>query len=161
MPPTLPNPDTVTLAPVDPADPHAVWCLAQYYGELDRRFEHGFTADPETPGSLASLRPPQGIFLIALQNGQPVGCVALRAETPRMAEVKRLWVAPAARGLGLAGRLMRAIEDRARALGLTHLHLDTNRTLTTAVAFYRARGWAEVARYNDNPYADYWFEKRL
>ncbi|MBI1171665.1 GNAT family N-acetyltransferase [bacterium] len=157
----LPNADAITLHEVDPADPRAVWCLTQYYAELDASFPTGFAADPETPASLAALRPPQGLFLIALHGAQAVGCVALRAETAEMAEVKRLWVAPDARGLGLAGRLMQRVEDHARSLGLKRLHLDTNGSLTTAIAFYRARGWADVARYNDNPYAEFWFEKPL
>ncbi|NJM84082.1 MAG: GNAT family N-acetyltransferase, partial [Tabrizicola sp.] len=76
-------------------------------------------------------------------------------------EVKRLWVARAARGAGLATHLMTAIEDQARRLGMTSLVLDTSRYLPRAVAFYRRHGWAEIARYNDNPYAHHWFGKTI
>lgn len=154
-------PQAVTLHPVDPTDPRAVWCLAQYYAELAARFRGGFDPGPETPESLATLRPPNGLFLLALQSSQPLGCVALRAEDATIAEVKRLWISPNARGQRLATRLMQAIEDHARALGLTHLHLDTNATLTEAITFYRAQGWTDTPCYNTNPYADVWLQKAL
>jgi GNAT superfamily N-acetyltransferase len=75
--------------------------------------------------------------------------------------VKRLWIAPQARGQGLARRLMQAIEDQARQMGLTDLRLDTNATLTEAVALYTSTGWTPIPRYNDNPYAQAWFAKPL
>ncbi|MGL4238783.1 GNAT family N-acetyltransferase, partial [Tabrizicola sp.] len=110
------------------------------------------------PADPADYRPPNGLFLMATADGSPVGCVALSVPN---AEVKRLWIAPTARGLGLARRLMTAIEDEARTLGLTELRLDTNGTLTEAIALYRRTGWTDIPRYNDNPYAQYWFAKTL
>ena len=76
-------------------------------------------------------------------------------------EIKRVWTAPDARGLGVARRIVAAIEATAREAGLTTLRLDTNRALKEAHALYRKLGFVETARYNDNPYADHWFEKRL
>ena len=72
-----------------------------------------------------------------------------------------MWTAPDARGLGVARRVVAAIEATARETGLTTLKLDTNRALKEAQALYRKLGFVEIARYNDNPYADHWFEKRL
>ena len=76
-------------------------------------------------------------------------------------ELKRMWTAPEARGLGIARRLLAALEARAREAGLTRLHLETNRTLKEAQALYRRAGYQEVAPFNDEPYAHHWFEKRL
>ncbi len=76
-------------------------------------------------------------------------------------EIKRVWTAPSARGVGVARRMLRALESSARAMRLKALRLDTNRALTEAHALYRKEGFREIARFNDNPYADHWFEKRL
>jgi GNAT superfamily N-acetyltransferase len=149
-------PDPVTIAPADPASPAAQACLAAYFAELDSRFPNGF--DPGPPTDPADYRPPRGLFLCATSAGQTCGCVALDILEH---EVKRLWVAPAARGQGLGPRLMTAIETKARALGLQHLRLDTNATLTEAIAMYRHLGWVPVPRYNENPYAQAWFAKTL
>ena len=77
------------------------------------------------------------------------------------AEIKRLWVSPDARGLGLGRRLMDAAEEAARSLGIATLRLDTNSALPEAAALYRKSGWAEIARFNDDPYPDLFFEKRI
>ncbi len=151
--------DRITLKDTDPAAPEARHCLAEYYGELARRFDTGFDVKTSLDPEAGSLRPPLGSFLVALSDGLPVGCVALKGDGTNVGEIKRLWIAPAARGLGLARRLMEAIETRARTLGLTTLRLDTNRTLTEAIALYRATGWTEIAAFNTEPYAHHWFEK--
>jgi ribosomal protein S18 acetylase RimI-like enzyme len=78
-----------------------------------------------------------------------------------MGEIKRMWVAPEARGLGVARRLLGALEERARKLGRTRVRLDTNRALTQAQSMYRKAGYRGIERFNDNPYADFWFEKDL
>ena len=93
--------------------------------------------------------------------GSPVGCCALKGDGGNTGEIKRLWVAPPARGLGLARGLMAAAEARARALGMQRLRLDTNRALTAAIRLYRATGWQEVPAFNAEPYAHHWFEKQL
>lgn len=152
------NPDETIMA-ADPGGDAAQGCVAAYFAELATRFPGGF--DPGPPGDGDEFRSPRGLFLVALRAGQPVGCVGLRAKAPGVGEVKRLWIAPEARGTGLAHRLMAAVEGRARAMGLATLRLDTNATLTEAMALYRRLGWTEIARYNDNPYAQHWFEKPL
>ncbi len=72
-----------------------------------------------------------------------------------------MWVAPTARGLGLGRRLLRELEASAARRGATHARLETNRALTEAISLYRSAGYSEVAAFNDEPYADHWFEKRL
>ncbi|MCB2133910.1 MAG: GNAT family N-acetyltransferase, partial [Rhodobacteraceae bacterium] len=79
----------------------------------------------------------------------------------RWGEVKRVWVSPSTRGMGLATRLMARIETAARDLGMTLLRLDTNSALPEAVAMYRKAGWTEIPRFNDDPYPDVFFEKGL
>jgi ribosomal protein S18 acetylase RimI-like enzyme len=148
--------DPILVGLADPAGAGAQFCLAAYFAELDRRFPSGF--DPGPPANPARYRPPEGAFLLASWNGQAVGCVALSVADH---EVKRLWIAPEVRGRGLARRLMLAIEAQARQMGLTELRLDTNATLTEAIALYTATGWGRIARYNDNPYAEAWFAKVL
>ena len=155
------NSARIRIAGADPASDAARRCLQSYFAELARRFENGFDPGPVTDADLAAFRPPEGCFLIADCDGEPVGCVGLAGDGGTLAEVKRLWIAPAARGLGLATRLMNAVEARAHALGITRLRLDTNRALTNAIAMYRAKGWAAIPAYNDNPYAVHWFAKRL
>ena len=149
---------SATIAPADPDSPEARACLAAYFAELAARFPGGF--DPGPPGDPGLYRPPRGLFLLAADPA-PLACVALAIDGPARGEVKRLWIAPPARGQGLGRRMMQAVEDGARAMGLTWLRLDTNATLTEALALYRRSGWTEIPRYNDNPYAQAWFEKRL
>jgi ribosomal protein S18 acetylase RimI-like enzyme len=72
-----------------------------------------------------------------------------------------MWVASRARGLGLGGRLLKELERYAREMGVTALHLETNRTLIEAIELYRKSGYQEVEAFNDEPYAHHWFEKRL
>ena len=99
--------------------------------------------------------------MIARLDGRAVGCGGLRALDERTGEIKRMWIAPEARGLGLARRLLAALEARALEAGLTRVRLDTNRALGEAQSLYRKAGYRETARYNDNVYADFWFEKVL
>jgi GNAT superfamily N-acetyltransferase len=104
---------------------------------------------------------PSGLLLIARLRREPVGCGALKLHGDAPAELKRMWVAPPARGLGLGRRLLRALEQHAGQAGATVLHLETNRHLTEAIALYRSAGYREVDAFNDEPYAHHWFEKRL
>jgi DNA-binding MarR family transcriptional regulator len=151
----------VTIDVVDPESPDAQHCLREYYAELDRRFSSGFDPDTTLPALAPEMRSPEGLFLVAFLHGQPVGCGALKFHGREPTELKRLWVAAGARGLGLGRRLLDALEARAVAAGSRRIRLDTNRTLAEAIALYRSAGYREVERFNDEPYADHWFEKRL
>ncbi len=113
------------------------------------------------PATDDDIRPPAGLLLVATMEGRPVGCTALKLHGDAPAEVKRMWVDPTVRGVGLGRRLLVAVEEEARAEGVTVLHLETNETLTEAIALYRSAGYVEVPAFNDEPYAHHWFEKRL
>jgi DNA-binding MarR family transcriptional regulator/GNAT superfamily N-acetyltransferase len=145
----------------DPRDPDARRCLAAYVSELAVRFDGGF--DPALSISAADheMTLPAGEFLVAFLHGEPVGCGALKFHPGAPAEVKRMWVSPAVRGLGLGRRLLAELEAEAARHGVRVLRLETNRTLAEAIAMYRAAGYREVPAFNDEPYAHYWFEKDL
>lgn len=151
----------VEIAPADPAGAEARACIAAYLAELGRRFEGGFDPTRGPSAEPRELVPPAGLFLLARLDGEPVGCAALKVTAPDTGEIKRMWVAPDARGLGIAQRLLDALEAHARGIPLRVLQLDTNRALAEARALYLRNGYREVPPYNDNPYADHWFEKRL
>ena len=153
--------DRIAIEQADPRSAPARDCLQAYYDELARRFASGFDVSLSRDPDADDMLPPRGAFLLAWSDGLPVGCVGLKNGGAQPAEVKRLWVAPAARGLGLARRLMDAVEDAARAIGLPLLRLDTNSALPEAIALYRRTGWTEIPRFNDDPYPDVFFEKRL
>ena len=152
---------TVTITQVDPAGAAARWCLEQYFGELAERFDTGFDPARSLPFSAADFTPPAGAFVLACADGDPLGCAALTVSAPGIGYIKRMWVAPRARGIGLGSRLLDAIEADASDLGLATVQLETNRTLSEAIDLYRTRGYREVAPFNDEPYAHHWFEKRL
>ncbi|TFW13215.1 MarR family transcriptional regulator [Massilia arenosa] len=151
----------VEIACVDPAGAEARACLDAYLAELNARFEGGFDPARSVSAAPDELVPPRGWFLLARLDGEPAGCGALKRLDGGVGELKRMWVAPAARGLGVAQRLLDALEAQAVSAGVTVLRLDTNRTLAEAQRLYLRNGYAEIAAYNDNPYADHWFEKRL
>ncbi|MEM7526106.1 MAG: helix-turn-helix domain-containing GNAT family N-acetyltransferase [Pseudomonadota bacterium] len=153
--------ERITVEEVDPASSSARHCLGEYYAELERRFAQGFDVSLSRDPDAADMRPPRGSFLLAAFDGLPLGCVGLKGRGGGEAEIKRLWVAPSARGLGLARRLMAAAEERARAFSMTRLLLDTNSALAEAERLYRKDGWTEIPRFNDDPYPDLFFEKRL
>jgi ribosomal protein S18 acetylase RimI-like enzyme len=146
---------------VDPASPAARWCWAQYFAELDRRFPGGFDPGTSLPVDDRDLVPPRGAFLVASIDGEPVAGGCVKTITPRVGYLKRMWVAAAARGLGLGRRMLEELEAETRALGLTTLRLETNKALTEAIALYRSAGYREVSPFNDERYATHWFEKRL
>lgn len=144
----------------DPTTPDATWCLEQYFAELDTRFETGFDVGKSIPADSGDLRPPSGTFLVARLDGRLVGCGAVKSIAPGVGSIKRMWVAREVRGIGVGRRLLVALEKEAAGLGIGLLRLETNRSLHEAQALYRRNGYREVAAFNDDPYADHWFEKR-
>jgi ribosomal protein S18 acetylase RimI-like enzyme len=151
----------VEIAPIDPAHPHARHCLNEYFAELDRRFETGFDPARSIPADEKSLRPPAGLLLVATLRGEPVGCGALKFHDDSPFELKRMWVDKSARGHGVGRLLLSELEEHAARNGARSVRLETNKTLAEAISLYRSAGYVEVAPFNDEPYADHWFEKQL
>jgi DNA-binding MarR family transcriptional regulator/GNAT superfamily N-acetyltransferase len=152
---------TVQVGIVDPRRPEARFCVQSYFEELAGRFDDGFDHARTISAGVDELTLPAGLLLVATLHAEPVGCAGLKFHTGEPTEVKRMWVSPQIRGLGLGRRLLTELEKQASARGTEVLRLETNRNLTEAIALYRAAGYTEVPAFNDEPYAHHWFEKRL
>jgi ribosomal protein S18 acetylase RimI-like enzyme len=152
---------SVEIAPSAPSSPDAERCLDQSFAELARRFRGGYDRSLDGAAEVRDYVPPRGSLVVARLFGEPVGCGALRTLEPRVGEIKRMWIAPGARGLGLGRRLLNELERVARRRGLRAVRLDTNDSLKEALRLYRSSGYREIGRYNDSPYAHHWFEKAL
>ncbi len=151
----------VQLRVVDPASSAARFCLQSYFAELDARFEAGFDPGASIPAADSDLVEPAGLLLLADLRGEPIGCGALKFHGTGPAELKRMWVAASARGLGVGRRILHELECRAGQRGATAVRLETSRLLTEAICLYRSAGYVEVPAFNDEPYAHHWFEKQL
>ena len=145
----------------DPASTAARFCIESYFAELDTRFDAGFDPGRSISADVDELTEPAGLLLVARLRGEPIGCGALKLHGRGPAEIKRMWVAPSARGLGVGRRILSELEEQARRRGVRLVRLETNRTLKEAGGLYRATGYVEVEAFNDEPYAHHWFEKRL
>jgi DNA-binding MarR family transcriptional regulator/GNAT superfamily N-acetyltransferase len=147
----------VTITPVPDDDPDARECLRRYAGELAVRFPAGYDEDElVAPGRL------DGTFLLAREEGRPIGCGAWhRLPSPGVAEVRHLWVGAEARGLGLGRRLLEALERDAGARGIRTVRLGTHSSLPEAIALYRSGGYREIGAYSGSPYNELNFEKAL
>ena len=133
---------TVAREPYAGAGPR--WVVAQAEAELVVRY--GGLDDGELGLTAAMFDPPAGAFVVgrAGSAGPPVGGVGVRAVGPGLGEVRRLWVDPDWRGQGVARRLMAALEDAARTLGLSSLRLATGERQPEAVALYESSGWERL-----------------
>jgi DNA-binding MarR family transcriptional regulator/ribosomal protein S18 acetylase RimI-like enzyme len=151
----------VQFAVEDPTSADAQWCLDQYFAEIDERFDGGFDPALSTLPDARELTPPVGLLLVARLRNRPIGCGALKLHGDGPADIKRMWVAPATRGIGLGRRLLHELEEHARQSGVSVVRLETNRALREAIALYRRSGYVEVDAFNDELYANHWFEKRL
>lgn len=144
----------------DPQSEHAMYALKQYYAELQKRFDRGFNPKLSISAEPNELTPPNGFFLIAEIDGEPVGCGALKCHSD-FGEIKRMWVSDSVRGLGIGKRILLKLEEIARQQKLPLLRLETNKSLSEAKALYASNGYKEVRAFNNEPYAHHWFEKKL
>jgi DNA-binding MarR family transcriptional regulator/GNAT superfamily N-acetyltransferase len=151
----------IGVGAVAPGHPHARHCLRAYFAELARRFDGGFDPSLSLPADEEDLTPPAGVLLVATLRDEPVGCGALKYHGDEPAELKRMWVSPAVRGLGLGRRILAELEAQAAARGVRTLRLETNDALTEAIGLYRSAGYREVSAFSAEPYAHHWFEKTL
>jgi DNA-binding MarR family transcriptional regulator/GNAT superfamily N-acetyltransferase len=151
----------VRVEECDPREPRARYCLNSYFAELAARFEGGFDPARGLPTTDDDMTPPAGLLLVAALGDEPVGCGAVLLHDDGPAHLRRMWIAPAMRGLGLGRRLLAELEGRAVAHGATAVRLETNGSLVEAIAMYRATGYREVEPFNAESYAQHWFEKRL
>lgn len=146
--------DQFSILPVTaPQDLDAVRRLFEDYAaslNVDLAYQ-GFAAELDgLPGHYA---PPTGALLLARDNsGSALGCVALRSlEPPSVCEMKRLYVSPAARGMGLGSALITALVDQARSRGYSEMRLDTLPTMGDAQRLYRSMGFEATEAYYETP----------
>ena len=152
---------SVEIRAVDPEHPDARHCLAEYVAELNRRSTRGFDPSVGATALPQEVRPPAGQFFVAYVQGEAIGCGAVKHHADAPAEIKRMWVAESARGLGVGRRMLACLEACARDNGAALAHIETNGTLVEAISLYLSAGYVEVPAFNDEPFADHWFEKRL
>jgi DNA-binding MarR family transcriptional regulator/GNAT superfamily N-acetyltransferase len=152
---------SVEIRPEDPESREARCCLSEYVAELNRRSTRPFDPSVGATAHPDEVRPPAGQFFVVYLHGEAIGCGAVKHHGGAPAEIKRMWIAPTARGLGLGRRLLGTLEACARDGGARIAHLETSAVLSEALALYASTGWVEVPPFNDEPFADHWFEKVL
>ena len=151
----------ITFGVEPPSTADARWCFDRYFAELNSRFDGGFDSGLSNSAYPEELTPPSGLLILGRLQGRPVGCGALKFHRKEPAELKRMWIAESARGLGVGRRLLAELERHARNAGVRVLRLETNRALCEAIRLYRRSGYIEVEAFNAEPYAHHWFEKQL
>ncbi len=135
--------------------------MTAYFDELDRVFPTGFDPGDTLTADAAEFDQPVGAFVVIRIGRTIAGCGGVHTLEPDVAEIKRMWIDPEWRGVGLASRLLADLENRAAAIGHGRVRLDTHASLTTAIALYERSGYRAIERYNDNPFAQRWLEKRF
>ena len=151
---------TVRFEVCDPEQPPASGLLAAMRAELNDAYETASRLD-NPPLRPAELRPPGGAYLVGYEGPDAVAGGGLRRLGDGVAEIKRMYVRPAARSRGVAASLLAALEREAVVLGYEVARLDTGPKQVHAQRLYRRAGYVEVPPYNDNPFACFWGEKRL
>jgi GNAT superfamily N-acetyltransferase len=152
----------VQIEIIDPRDVDARYCLRSYFEDLGQRFDTGFDPAQSISASDEEMTLPNGLLLVAKLLGAAVGCGALKLHIEtQIAEVKRMWVAPDVRGLGLGRRLLDRLSAEAASRGMLILRLETNRALVEAKRLYQRAGFVETEPFNNEPYAHHWFQKDL
>ena len=139
-PPPVPTPLVIAPEPLTSPDVQAL--IARLNAELTESY-------PNPEDNFFELRDEQvdgrqGVLLVARVGGEPVGCGALRRLDPATGEIKRMYVAPSARGGGVGARILDKLERHARALGIRRLLLETGERQVEAVRLYQRAGFTRV-----------------
>lgn len=142
----------VRIEPVRYDAPVAQLLVAEAMAELARRYGGG---GDETPVAVSDFDPPGGAFLVAYLVGEPAGCVGWRSfGGTTVAELKRMYTRPAARGRGVARALLAAVEESARAYGRARMILECGDRQPEAVSLYLSHGYEKIedfGHYRDEP----------
>ena len=129
--------------------------------EMDQLYGQPPGAGVGSGASPSDFAPPTGAFLVIYAAGKPVAGGGIKRDDDGVAEIKRMYVVPAARRQGLGRRLLEALEDRARELGYARIRLDTGARQPHAQAMYERAGYHPIENYNGNSQASFWGEKIL
>ena len=154
----------VAFTAVDPSDPEVRIALLRYFSEIAERMAHVVIVEDDF--LVDDFTPPGGVFFLVRSGEAVVGCGAVRNlgnafGDDGIGELKRMWIAPDHRGLGLGSRLLRTLEAAARDLGYERLRLDTHAVLVEAIHLYESNGYRAIPPYNDHPDPTHFFEKSL
>ena len=154
------TPHSVAFHIVDPTSDDAVAAMRAYFAELDGRFVGGFDPGDSLTTDNESMREQNGgIFVVARLGCTVAACGGVQRHNDYTGEIKRMWVNPQCRGIGLGRRMLAELEGHIARLGYGHIVLDTNDVLKEAIAMYERSGYREIEAYNDNPFARHWFTK--
>ncbi len=151
---------TVTIAPADPRSPGVLALIA----ELDALMHALYPIESAHLTDPATLADPANRFFGAFADGELLGCGGFLVTGEGYGEIKRIFVSPRARGLGLARALMTHLEREARLLGLASLKLETGIHQPEALALFERCGFSLCGRFGDYPEGDpnsVFYEKRL
>lgn len=145
---------TIDVVPLD--DPVAAGLVDELFDDLNERYgeEEDGGLGWKAEVTLAKVTAPDGTFLVARLDGEPVGCGALKPFDGDVGEIKRMFVATRGRRRGVARALLARLEDEARALGYAALQLETGEAQPEAVALYETAGWTRIppyGRYRNDP----------
>src|SRR6185312_1562600 len=145
----------------EPLDtPTSAALVADYVAEIRSMYPEW---SPNVPPRMnaSAVEPPDGRWVVAYRYGYAMGCAGLKRLDERTAEIKRIYVVPDARGAGVARALISGLETAARGAGYRTIRLDTGAKQPASVALFSSSGYEQIADYNGNPVAAYWFEKTL
>jgi GNAT superfamily N-acetyltransferase len=131
-----------------------------YFADIASRYP-GWSPDLIPSADPAEVAPPVGAWVVIYLDDQPVGCGGLKRLDDASGELKRIYLAGAARGRGLGRRLLEELERHARELGYERLRLDTGNLQPEALGLFHSAGYEEIPDYNGNTWATYWMEKRV
>lgn len=151
-----------TVQPVEVDSPPAVAIIRAYLADIIARYYGRPATEAEIDQAIAD-DPTDDLarFFVGRWSGHVRGCAGFRMDGPGTAVLKRVYVDPVARGTGGGRVLLTAVERAAVSFGAAVIRLDTRSDLVEARALYAGHGYREVPAFNDDPYADHWFEKRL
>ncbi|MFB7105031.1 GNAT family N-acetyltransferase [Streptomyces hydrogenans] len=146
--------------------PDATALRRDYFGDVAGRYFGRALAEDEydedmIDDGLGLLAPPTGAFLVGRYEGKAAACGGIVLLDGDRAELTRVFLRPAFRGLGGADLLMTGLEDAARALGARRMVLNTRLDLVEARALYVRHGYGEIPAYCSGPYMDIWYGREL
>jgi GNAT superfamily N-acetyltransferase len=134
--------------------------LAMFIAEISELYP-GWLPSRGPSAVAADFEPPNGRFVVGYVDDSPVACGGIKRLDGRVGEIKRLYVHPDRRRHGLARKLLDRLEAVAAMEGCEVVRLDTGGQQPHAMRLFETAGYRQIADYNGNPFAAYWFEKAL
>jgi GNAT superfamily N-acetyltransferase len=145
--------------PPDGPAAQALW--GEYMALVRERAGPEFEPTERIFGTIDVFRERNGAWVVLYDNGEPVACAGLRELEPGVAEIKRMFVTPPARGRGHARRLLAELEQIARDTGQRSMRLFTTDMLPEAMALYASAGYTVRSEHCIGPRSEFWLEKPL